>query len=148
VRIVPRSRRVPWFNLEELERSMPARGLAYLHLPTLGGWRRPRPDSPNGGWRTPAFQGYADHMLTPAFRADFGRLTEEASARPTAVMCAEAAWWRCHRRLIADRVVARGGRACHIGPDGRIAPHELPSFAQVRAGELLYPPPEPASPAP
>jgi uncharacterized protein (DUF488 family) len=138
VRRFPRSRRHPQFNLESLRE---AREIDYRHLPALGGRRPPRPDSPNGGWEHPAFRGYADYALTPEFGAGLAELLALAAERPAAVMCAEAPWWRCHRRLIADRLTALGWTVCHIGPDGRLSEHELPDFAVVQPdATILYPP--------
>jgi uncharacterized protein (DUF488 family) len=141
VRRFPRSARHPQFNCESLALELPARGVEYRHFPALGGRRRARPDSPNGGWEHPAFRGYADHALTPEFASALEQLLTLAAERPTAVMCAEGLWWRCHRRLIADRLVALAWTVCHIGPDGSLARHELPPFAVVRAdGAVVYPP--------
>jgi uncharacterized protein (DUF488 family) len=139
VRTAPRSRRVPHFDGERLAASLAERGLGYRHLPALGGWRRARPDSPNAAWRDASFRGYADYMLTSAFAEGLAELRELAAAQRTAIMCAEAAWWRCHRRLVADRLVTEGHEVDHIAPDGRLTRHELPPFAEVRDGELLYP---------
>lgn len=138
VRTVPRSRRVPQFNAEGLARALPERGLAYVHLPALGGWRRPRADSPNAGWSNAAFRGYADHMDSAEFAAGLAELEALARALPTAAMCAEAPWWRCHRRLLADALLARGWRVEHLGL-GRRTMHELTSFAVVRDGRVSYP---------
>jgi uncharacterized protein (DUF488 family) len=141
VRRTPRSRRHPQFNLEALAGDLPAHGVEYHHLAALGGRRRPLPDSPNGGWEHESFRGYADHALTAAFAAGLAELCELARARPTAVMCAEAPWWRCHRRLVADRLTALGWTVCHIGADGGLAEHVLPGFAAVQAdGTVRYPP--------
>ena len=139
VRRYPRSRRVPHFNSEELERSLPAAGIDYLHMPALGGRRKPRPGSPNAGWQHEQFRGYADHMETQEFQAALGRLEALARSRPTAVMCAEASWWRCHRRLIADALLARGWRVLHIGSGGGASEHELTRFAAVTAAGVTYP---------
>jgi uncharacterized protein (DUF488 family) len=140
VRTVPRSRRHPHFAAAALAEALPARGIAYRHLPRLGGWRRPAPDSPNAGWRNASFRGYADYALTEAFAAGLAELCELAAARRTAMMCSEALWWRCHRRLIADRLLVAGHAVSHIGADGRITPHELPPFAtQGPGGRLTYP---------
>jgi uncharacterized protein (DUF488 family) len=141
VRTVPRSRRLPHFNADRLAASLPERGIANRHLPALGGWRRPRPGSPNAGWRNSAFRGYADHMLTPGFAQGFTELMALTATARTAVMCSEGLWWRCHRRLIADRVLADGGAVWHIGPDGRLTAHAPPAFAEVGEGRVLYPPP-------
>jgi uncharacterized protein (DUF488 family) len=142
VRIVPRSRRQPQFNAEALAADLPARGIAYLHLEPLGGRRTARPDSPNRGWDNAAFRGYADHALTPGFASALERLAALARATPTAFMCAEGLWWHCHRRLIADRLLAAGWTVCHIGPDGALIEHVLPPFAvPQRDGTVRYPPP-------
>lgn len=134
VRRHPGSRRMPWFAAESLAEAWPA----YLHVPELGGRRTRRPDSPNGGWQNASFQGYADHMASAEFRRGLDRLL--AQERP-AVMCAEAQWWRCHRRLIADALVAMGHEVVHVFPDGRADVHELTAFAVVADGEMpTYPP--------
>jgi uncharacterized protein (DUF488 family) len=98
------------------------------------------PGSPNGGWENAAFRAYADHMATPAFAAGVAELEALAAARPTAVMCAEAPWWRCHRRLLSDALVVRGHSVRHIGPDGGLTDHALTDFAVVQDGAITYPP--------
>ena len=141
VRTVPRSRRHPHFNTEELAASLPGRGIAYSHHADLGGFRRPRADTPNDGWENEAFRGYADHAMSAGFAAALAELRELAAERPTAVMCAEAVWWRCHRRLIADRLVAAGDDVLHILSAERAEPHSLTEFAVVGAdGQITYPP--------
>ena len=140
VRRFPGSRRNPQFGREALEAALRARGIGYAHLEALGGRRPVAPDSRNGGWENAAFRGYADHMAGPAFAAGLRALEELAAATPTAVMCAEALWWHCHRRLVADALVARGWRVEHIGPDGRLSAHELTPFARVDGAGLVYPP--------
>jgi len=148
VRRHPDSRRLPWFAQDALAASLPAHGVAYAHRPELGG-RRPRaPDSPNGGWENASFQGYADWTATPEFAAGLARLEEAAKRAPTAMMCAEAQWWRCHRRLLADSLLIRGWRVRHLMPDGRTTDHELTSFAVVRAGRITYPPSQLSLPTP
>jgi len=147
VRLIPRSRHNPQFNREALADDLPPRGIDYVHLPTLGGRRRPRPDSPNGGWEHPAFRGYADYAQTVEFATALARLCALAEERPTAMMCAEAPWWRCHRRLIADRLTALGWTVGDIGPDGSLTEHELPPFAVPGAdGVITYPPSQAALP--
>jgi uncharacterized protein (DUF488 family) len=142
VRAYPRSRRHPQFNEQALAADLPARGIAYRHYRALGGRRTPRADSPNGAWENDAFRAYADHALTAEFAAAIGDLAGHAGATPTAVMCAEGLWWHCHRRLIADRLLAGGWAVHHIGPDGGLTDHELPPFAQPQPdGTVLYPPP-------
>lgn len=141
VRAFPSSRRHPQFSRGELADWLGAAGIAYRHMPGLGGRRSPVPGSPNGGWRELAFQGYADHMRSPEFQDALAELEAAARVTPTAIMCAEAVWWRCHRRLIADALVARGWRVEHLGIDGRPADHELTEFAVVGPdGSLSYPP--------
>ena len=137
VRRHPGSRRVPWTNAVELERGLV---LDYRHLPGLGGRRRPAADSPNGFWENEAFRGYADHMATEEFAAALERLVELARERRAAVMCAEAQWWRCHRRLLADALVVRDFEVCHIDPRGRAEPHRLTEGAAVEGTRLVYPP--------
>jgi uncharacterized protein (DUF488 family) len=141
VRRFPRSRRHPQFDAESLAMTLPERGIDYHHLPALGGRRRPRPESPNGGWDNEAFRGYADHALSAEFAEALDELCGLARERTTAIMCAEGLWWRCHRRLIADRLTVLGWPVLHIAPDGRLAEHALPPFAVPQAdGTVRYPP--------
>lgn len=140
VRRFPGSRRHPQFNREALAAGLAARGIGYAHVESLGGRRSVVPGSSNGGWTNAAFRGYADHMASAAFAAGLTELEALAAAEPTAVMCAEALWWQCHRRLIADALVARDWTVDHIGPDGEIAAHALAPFAVVRDGCVAYPP--------
>lgn len=141
VRRHPGSRRVPWTRSEALAELMGGACIGYLHLESLGGRRRPAPGSPNAGWRVAQFQGYADHMASEEFLAGLGRLEDEATKRLVALMCAEAQWWRCHRRLICDAaLVANCCPAIHIMSATRAVPHELTPFARVENGRLTYPP--------
>jgi uncharacterized protein (DUF488 family) len=140
VRAFPTSRRVPHASGEQLGGWLPADGVGYLHLPELGGRRRALPDSPNTGWRTGGFRGYADHMASAEFARGIERLEAAARSGRTAVMCAEGLWWRCHRRLVADALVARGWTVRHILPDGGLAEHELTPFAVVEGERVTYPP--------
>jgi uncharacterized protein (DUF488 family) len=144
VRIMPGSRRLPHFSRDRLAEALPHEGIAYVHVKDLGGRRRPRPDSPNTGWRNDGFRGYADHMETERFASALRELERLAGERRTAVMCAEALWWRCHRRLIADALLVRGHRVFHIGSDGAVEEHVLTPFAEVNAGRISYPPEQPA----
>lgn len=139
VRTVPKSRRHPHFAGDALASSLPRAGIAYHHLPALGGLRKPRRESTNLGWQHESFRGYADYMQTDAFVGALTELEIIAAASPTAVMCAEAVWWRCHRRLIADALVARGHDVRHIISTGRVELHTLTSFARVREGRVDYP---------
>ena len=140
VRVHPGSRRMPWLNREALVRALPEAGIDYVHLPQLGGRRRPRPDSPHGGWEAAGFRGYADHMEGAEFADGIDRLQVLARERPTAMMCAEGLWWRCHRRLIADALTVRGWEVVHIAPGGSTSVHELTEFAVVDGTRLRYPP--------
>ncbi len=139
VRTVPKSRRHPQFSREALELSLPAHGLSYRHLAALGGLRRPRRDSTNTAWQNESFRGYADYMETQAFSAGLEMLLAFAEGRPTAIMCAEAVWWRCHRRLIADALVARGIDVRHIVSAAQAEAHRLTEFATVVEGRVSYP---------
>jgi len=140
VRTVPASRRMPHFAKTALERSLPAQGIEYMHMPELGGLRKPRPDSINLGWRNVSFRGYADYMQTDEFWRAIDRLT----SLPTraAIMCAEAVPWRCHRSLVADALVARGVEVRHITGRSEPARHSLTPFARVEGGRISYPAPD------
>lgn len=138
VRRHPGSRRVPWTNPGVIERALP---VEYLHLPELGGRRKPAADSHNRLWRNASFRGYADHMASTEFASGLERLLALGAAelRP-AVMCAEALWWRCHRRLIADALVARGVDVLHIDARDGLQAHTLTEGAVVAGGRVTYPP--------
>ncbi len=139
IRAVPRSRRHPHFDTDALARSLPERGVAYVHLPRLGGWRRPKADSRNGAWRNRSFRGYADYAMNEEFADGLAQLRGIAVARRTAMMCSEALWWRCHRRLVADRLLVAGDTVCHISSGGRVSAHRLTPFATVEPdGRIVY----------
>ncbi len=140
IRTVPRSRRHPQFETTALARSLPEAGIRYEHLGALGGLRKPAKDSPNAGWRNASFRGYADHMQTPGFEAGLARLREIVTAGTTAIMCAEAVPWRCHRSLVADALVARGATVRHVMAPGKAQPHKLTPFARVDGERVSYPP--------
>jgi uncharacterized protein (DUF488 family) len=138
VRMFPMSRRWPQFNREALSKSLAAEGIAYRHAPELGGRRKPNPDSTNLGLRDPGFRAYADYMGTPEFEHAIAVLLEDAGQRRTAIMCAEALPWRCHRSLISDALVARGIEVTHlIGSEQRA--HTLTAAARVEDGRIIYP---------
>ena len=143
VRTVPKSRHNPQYNSDALARDLPAAGIAYRPFPALGGLRHPRPDSTNLGWRNASFRGFADYMQTPAFAAALAELIALAAGTPTAVMCAEAVPWRCHRSLIADALAARGHQVRHIIGAGEARPHAMTPFARVRGATVTYPAAEP-----
>ncbi|MCL1633464.1 DUF488 domain-containing protein [Luteimonas sp. SX5] len=138
------SRRHPQFSGETMARALPEDGIAYLPMPELGGRRPPRPDSPNTAWRNAGFRGYADYMGSDAYAAARARLEGLASERRTAVMCAEAVWWQCHRGLIADDFKSRGWEVVHLMAPGRAEPHPYTSAARIVGGRLDYSlPPDP-----
>ena len=136
---MPRSRRVPQFNKENLSASLPASGILYRHMPGLGGLRHAKRDSINSGWRNASFRGFADYMQTPEFRENLEKLIEFAGQAPTAIMCAEAVPWRCHRSLIADALVARGIEVIEILSAKQSRPHTLTPFGRVRGSAVTYP---------
>ena len=140
VRRYPASRLHPHFNAEALGRSLIADDLRYEGYPELGGRRTPRADSANTRWRNVSFRGYADYMETPAFDAALARLMADAAGARSAIMCAEAPWWRCHRALIADALKARGMEVLHIMGEASPAPHPYTSAASVVDGKLYYGP--------
>jgi len=129
VRTVPKSRRVPWFNKESLAPALNKAKIRYAYLPELGGLRHPLKDSINLGWKNDSFRGYADYMATPEFEKGLEKLNAMIPDLRTAVMCAEAVPWRCHRSLIADIETVRGVGVEHLlSPASRKA-HEMTSFA-------------------
>jgi len=161
IRTVPKSRRHPHFSAEALRVSLPHVGVSYRHFPGLGGLRKPRRDSRNSAWRHEGFRGYADYMETEEFREALADLISWADAGPErpglhlerradllgpsqaqsriAIMCAEAVWWRCHRQLTADALIARGVEVRHITGPGPANAHNLTDFARVIDGEVRYP---------
>lgn len=114
VRRFPGSRRHPWFASEQMADTLPSLGVAYQWIPELGGRRRVQPASPNGAWENAAFQGYADHMTSAEFASGLEKALALAGTHRAALMCAEAPWWRCHRRLISDLLTHRGNQVLHI----------------------------------
>jgi uncharacterized protein (DUF488 family) len=139
VRRFPASRRHPHYSREAMAQALPALGIEYLPMPELGGRRRPRPDSANTAWRSEAFRGYADYMQTPQYAAARDHLMDVATVQRTAVMCAEAVWWRCHRGLISDDLKARGWQVIHLSALGRSEEHPFTSAAHIDdAGRLDY----------
>jgi uncharacterized protein (DUF488 family) len=145
VRRFPGSRKYPHFNVDALARSLPAVGIRYVPLPALGGRRRAAADSPNTGWRNEGFRGYADHMQTAEFAAGLDELVAVAGELPTAIMCAEAVPWRCHRSLIADAMLVRGWDVLDLTGPRAAKPHRLTPFARVDGTRIVYPP-GPAAP--
>ena len=138
VRTYPGSRRYPQFNKPNLAASLTGVAIEYRHSPELGGRRRAKPDSLNMAWRNEMFRGYADHMETDEFREGIDRLLELARERRTAIMCAEAVWWKCHRSLIADYLKAKRVTVLHILGEGKSEEHPFTSAARIVNGELSY----------
>lgn len=138
VRRFPMSRRHPQYNRDALDRALAQAGVRYAPFPELGGRRDPRPDSHNTAWRNASFRGYADYMETPTFQAAVAQLVTTARDEPTAIMCAEALWWRCHRGLIADYLRAQGVQVFHITSSGEAIDHPLTSAARLVGGRLSY----------
>ena len=139
VRTIPRSRRLPHFNPEALRASLEHAGIGYEHEPALGGLRKPAPDSINTGWKIAGFRGYADHMQTLEFERALGELITMGRSHRTAIMCAEAVPWRCHRSLIADALVIRGVHVIHILDEHVSRSHQMTPWAQVEGLEITYP---------
>ena len=138
VRQFPASRRHPHFARGALAEGLAGAGVDYAWLPALGGRRSPRPGSRHVGWRNPSFRAYADHMESPEFAAGLDELLARAGVRPTAIMCAEAVPWRCHRQLIADALIARGVEVRHILSTAPAGAHRLTSFARVEGDRVMY----------
>lgn len=138
VRSFPSSRKFPHFNQRELSESLGAAGIRYVHMAELGGRRRALKDSHNTAWQNPGFRGYADYMETQGFVTSVRRLLEAARAGRTAIMCAEAIWWRCHRSLISDYLKSKGVVVTHILSAGKTEPHSYTSAASFINGELSY----------
>jgi len=143
IRKMTLSRANPQFNRDTLAPALAAQGIAYEHIAALGGLRGRSPGLPralNGYWENPGFHRYADYALSPAFRAGLEHLRRAGHARRCAVMCAEAVWWRCHRRIVADYLVASGEAVFHIMGPGRLEPVKLTPGAVVRPdGTITYP---------
>ena len=139
VRAVPRSATNPQFNYDSLPRDLRRAKIGYVHLPGLGGLRKPRPDSPNGAWRNASFRGYADYMQTPVFEESLQNLLEIAQKDVVALMCAEMLPWRCHRSLIGDALAARGVRVEDIFTLTKAQKHLLRPWAHVEGTHVSYP---------
>lgn len=140
VRTIPRSRRNPQFNRDTLGPALRNRRIAYRHMKDLGGLRRTSPDSPNTGWRNTSFRGYADYMQTDEFGAALDRLVALAEEKTSAIMCAEAVPWRCHRSLIADALIVRGYEVRDIMSEKSARPRKLNPMAKVEGQRITYPP--------
>jgi uncharacterized protein (DUF488 family) len=138
VRSFPGSRRYPHFARDALAESLPLHGIAYQWIPKLGGRRKVQPGSPNTAWRNVSFRGYADYTVTAEFAEGLAELLKLAASRRTALMCAEAVWWRCHRSLIADVLKLRGIEVIHIIDAAHGVPHPYTQPARIVDGQLSY----------
>jgi len=141
VRRFPASRRVPWATQQALAATLRERGMDYEHFEDLGGFRKPIAGGGNTGWRNAGFRGYADYMASSEFRLGLDRLVRLAGRAHTAIICAEAVPWKCHRTLLADSLVARGVRVEHILASGKTEEHHLTSFATIKGPQVTYPGP-------
>ncbi|MES1213531.1 MAG: DUF488 domain-containing protein [Singulisphaera sp.] len=146
VRTVPKSRTFPWFSQARMTRALPAAGIQYVHLPALGGLRHAKRDLPNTGWQNASFRGYADYMQTEAFEQGLAELNALRRQQRVCIMCSEAVWWRCHRRMIADAELARRIPVKHLMSATKATPHEMTPFAVLRRrrghpAQITYPQP-------
>ena len=139
IRAFPMSRRLPQFNRDSLEQTLPSAGVAYVRMKSLGGYRkRIAVDSPNIALRNDSFRNYADHMLTPEFEQGISELLSLAEHSRTAYMCAERVYFHCHRMLVSDWLVAHGHEVLHIDAEGPVRPHKLTSEARLVNGQVIY----------
>ncbi|MGC1584095.1 MAG: DUF488 domain-containing protein [Rhodomicrobium sp.] len=139
IRAFPMSRRLPQFNREALEKTLPEAGIRYLWMAALGGYRKKiREDSPHIALRNDSFRNYADYMLTAEFETAMAELVALAESSPTAYMCAERVYFRCHRMLVSDWLVAHGHQVMHIDGMGPVKPHRLTAEARMVEGEVIY----------
>lgn len=139
IRAFPMSRRLPQFNRESLEKSLPEHGIRYAWMKALGGYRKKTlEDSPNVGLRNESFRNYADYMLTPEFERAVADVVALAQSSRTAYMCAERVYFRCHRMLVSDWLVAHGHKVLHIDAEGPVKPHRLTAEARMVDRKLIY----------
>jgi uncharacterized protein (DUF488 family) len=151
IRSVPRSRTNPQFNLDVLPQQLSPFGIAHLQIAELGGLRgksREVPPDVNGFWQNRSFHNYADYALSDAFDRGLGRLLELSAARRCAIMCAEAVWWRCHRRIVADYLILRARSVWHLMGDARAEPAKMTDRARPSGSGLVYPAPDAAASCP
>lgn len=138
VRRFPVSRKWPHFDAESLAKTLPAAGIDYVGMPELGGRRKPRSDSPHVAWRVDAFRGYADFLDTEEFARSLDKAIGLARERRSALMCAEALPWRCHRSILADTFLARGWEVFEILSEKEARPRKLPEFARLEGQRVIY----------
>lgn len=139
VRTIPRSRHNPQFNRDRLASALRRAGITYLHIKALGGLRHAQADSVNTAWRNASFRGFADYMQTQEFASSLRQLMKLAKSKQTAIMCAEAVPWRCHRSMIADALLARSYPAEEIASLTTRRPHRLTPWALIQGTRLTYP---------
>jgi uncharacterized protein (DUF488 family) len=142
VRTIPRSRHNPQYDSKTLEAGLKKTGIGYARIPGLGGLRRPNKDSINTGWENASFRGFADYMQTGDFQKALLDLVDRASKKSTAILCAEAVPWRCHRSLISDALLVRGIRVLHIMSKTGVREHSLTPWADTDGERITYPAPE------
>ena len=147
IRAIPKSRYNPQFNKDTLRSSLKEADIGYLHMKGLGGLRHAQKDSPNMGWRNASFRGFADYMQTEPFEVNLENLIEAAGKRATAIMCAEAVPWRCHRSLIGDALLIRGVQVRHLMSAVSSRGHVLTPWAEAKGGKITYPPETGSSPS-
>lgn len=138
IRSLPGSRKFPQFNQENLKLSLEENGIEYIYIANLGGRRKVNPDSKNTTWRNKSFQAYADFMETDSFENGMGNLTKLALKKPTAMMCSEAVWWRCHRSMVSDYLKAKGWEVLHIMSRGKATEHPYTSSARIVGEKVCY----------
>jgi len=138
IRSMPGSRRFPQFNKEDLKISLEEAGIQYIHLDDLGGRRKVKKDSKNNRWNNDSFRGYADYMETEEFENAIVKLKYLAIEQPTAYMCSEAVWWRCHRSMVSDNLKAKGWTVLHIMATGKAPEHKYTSPARIVDDNVLY----------
>lgn len=138
IRSLPGSRRFPQFDMENIKRSLKETGIQYIHLADLGGRRKMKKDSKNNRWNNDSFRGYADHMETKEFENAIVKLENIALEQPTAYMCSEAVWWRCHRSMVSDYLKAKGWAVLHIMATAKVQEHKYTSPARIVDGNVFY----------
>ena len=138
IRSFPSSRKFPQFNKEALEIALEKIGIHYIHLPDLGGRRKVKKDSKNTRWNNDSFRGYADYMETESFEKAVVELELLALEKPTAYMCSEAVWWRCHRSMVSDYLKVRGWTVLHIMAIGKVQEHPYTSPARIVNNQVIY----------
>ena len=138
IRSMPGSRKFPQFNMENLKISLEENGIQYIHMADLGGRRKMKKDSKNNRWNNSSFKGYADYMETKEFENAIVKLEQIALDQPTAYMCSEAVWWRCHRSMVSDYLKVKDWVVLHIMAIGKVQEHKYTSPARIIDGNVFY----------